>query len=260
ATEHEKINFYIKDFLQKIHYLDNYPAKDIKKMKNIHRDINDFAETRFYLCNGDKYPDDKCEFFKLDKRLNLEYLLNLGSKICNADTPMQNAQEIIDNDEILKIEPFYPFNEKYIIDENGKFLENFVYIGENKHILFSDFVFINKKVLKYHDTKNDIVIVSNIMFSWLLANAIVNKEISEFCVTHNLLITNKKRFFEKTYGREYYFKYIPTNRPTLQNIVFNDFAYNGDYYYNTILEQYQTLKNNNFNKNLNLQGGGNAKN
>ena len=33
ATEHEKINFYIKDFLQKIHYLDNYPAKDIKKMK-----------------------------------------------------------------------------------------------------------------------------------------------------------------------------------------------------------------------------------
>ena len=260
ATEHEKINFYIKDFLQKIHYLDNYPAKDIKKMKNIHRDINDFAETRFYLCNGDKYPDDKCEFFKLDKRLNLEYLLNLGSKICNADTPMQNAQEIIDNDEILKIEPFYPFNVKYIIDENGKFLENFVYIGENKHILFSDFIFINKKVLKYHDTKNDIVIVSNIMFSWLLANAIVNKEISEFCVTHNLLTTNKKRFFEKTYGREYYFKYIPTNRPTLQNIIFNDFAYNGDHYYNAILEQYQTLKNNNFNKNLNLQGGGNAKN
>ena len=98
------------------------------------------------------------------------------------------------------------------------------------------------------------------MFSWLLANAIVNKEISEFCVTHNLLTTNKKRFFEKTYGREYYFKYIPTNRPTLQNIVFNDFSYNGDHYYNMILEQYQTLKNNNFNKNLNLQGDGNAKN
>lgn len=260
ATEHEKINFYIKDFLQKIHYLDNYPAKDLNKMKSIHRDIADYEQTRFGLCHGDKYPDDKCEFFKLDNRLNLEYLLNLGGQICNSDTPIDNAQDIIDNDEVLKIEPFYPFNQQFVIDENGKFIDNFIYVREDIIALYSDFIFTNKEILKYHDTQDDIVIATDSMYAWFLEDIFDTKNIKNFCYKHNLIMTNKKKFFEKIHGREYYFKYIPRNQPTLGNIVFNDFSYNGDYYYNAILEQYQTLKNKNFNKNLNLKGDGNAKN
>lgn len=53
--------------------------------------------------------------------------MDLGSKICKDGKPIQNAEEIIENDEVLKLWLFYPWEQKHLIDEDGNFIENFIY-------------------------------------------------------------------------------------------------------------------------------------
>ena len=123
-------------------------------MADIHLDKNGYERVRFSWCNGDKYPDDRCEFWKLDKRLNFDYLMNLGSKICKDGKPIQNAEEIVENDEVLKLRLFYPWEQEHLIDEDGNFIENFIYMrfgdGANYSFdLFTDFVFISKMTYNY---------------------------------------------------------------------------------------------------------------
>lgn len=94
-TQREIVELNLKDYLKKLHYLDNYPQIDFGKMTDIHLDKNGYERVRFSWCNGDKYPDDRCEFWKLDKRLNFDYLMDLGSKICKNGKPIENAEEIV---------------------------------------------------------------------------------------------------------------------------------------------------------------------
>jgi hypothetical protein len=80
--------------------------------------------------------------------------MNLGSKICKDGKPIQNAEEIVENDEVLKLRLFYPWEQKHLIDEDGNFIENFIYMrfgdGANYSFdLFTDFVFISKMTYNY---------------------------------------------------------------------------------------------------------------
>ena len=56
--------------------------------------------------------------------------MNLGSKICKDGKPIQNAEEIVENDEVLKLRLFYPWEQKHLIDEYGNVIENFVFISK----------------------------------------------------------------------------------------------------------------------------------
>ena len=56
--------------------------------------------------------------------------MNLGSKICKDGKPIQNAEEIVENDEVLKLRLFYPWEQKHLIDEYGNFIENFVFTSK----------------------------------------------------------------------------------------------------------------------------------
>ena len=56
--------------------------------------------------------------------------MNLGSKICKDGKPIQNAEEIVENDEVLKLRLFYPWEQEHLIDDDGNFIENFVFISK----------------------------------------------------------------------------------------------------------------------------------
>ena len=116
----------LKCMLKKMHESENFSKEKIAKKiddirmkyKNLHieEDIEDL-ELKDYLtrvhskCHGDKRPDDKCEFYKIDKRLNLDYLMDLGSKICRNGKAIQDAETYIDK-EIFKTEVVYPWEDK----------------------------------------------------------------------------------------------------------------------------------------------------
>ena len=48
--------------------------------------------------------------------------MDLGSKICKNGKPIENAEEIVKNDEILKLRLFYSWEQKHLIDEDGEIL------------------------------------------------------------------------------------------------------------------------------------------
>ncbi|MDA3056538.1 MULTISPECIES: hypothetical protein [unclassified Campylobacter] len=295
--EIEIINKSLKIYLDKIHRFHNFSEADIKKQSRLFLHGQSAAINIFEKCNGDKKHDDKCEFMTFDKRLNLEYLMNLGEKICINGKPIENAEEIIKNDEILQNKkPFYPQDEKALVDENGNFITNFFYdfFAEGiyrDYALFYGKVFINKNIFTHTNKNFDIIISANAGFKRLFFA--INKNPEYFCQTHNDILTkfDDRLPYYKDYLSELAtvdFAYIPIKLIengaydilTLRDILLhkNTYGYNSGHFYcspqfdkytglyndhdeyNVLFEQYQILKNNNFNKNLNLQGDGNAKN
>ena len=129
--EIEIINKALKIYLDKMHSIENFNIYDSKKRYDFfyYEDIHDSLVDMVYRnCNGDNKYDDKCEFKTFDKRLDLEYLMKLGEKICINGEPTENAKEILKNDEILQNKKlFYPQDEKALVDENGNFITNFYY-------------------------------------------------------------------------------------------------------------------------------------
>ena len=298
--EIEIINKALKIYLDKMHKFRNFSKADIKKRSKyfMFGDTHEsYAIDIFEYCNGDKKHDDKCEFMTFDKRLDLEYLMNLGEKICINGKPIENAKQIVDNDEILQNKKlFYPQDEKALVDDNGNFITNFFYAGANKHKyseLFYGNIFINKNIFTHTNKDFDIIISSNAGFTRLFFAINEENNLQGFCSHYDKILT---KFDENLpYYEDYLtklatinFSYIPIKLTengaydilTIEDIAFymNTYGYNTvhfyrspqyDYYkgsydnhdeYNVLFKQYQTLKNNNFNKNLNLQGDGNAKN
>ncbi|MBS6152314.1 MAG: hypothetical protein KH703_02715 [Campylobacter gracilis] len=89
-----------------------------RRIKAVKKEYGDTAneigggvEIRYSECHSDKRPDDKCEFYKIDKRLNLDYLMDLGSKICGNGKAIQDAETHIDK-EIFNTEVVYPWEDK----------------------------------------------------------------------------------------------------------------------------------------------------
>ncbi len=145
----------LKCMLKKMHESENFSKEKIAKKiddirmkyKNLHieEDIEDL-ELKDYLtrihskCHGNERPDDKCEFYKIDKRLNLDYLMDLGSKICRNGKAIQDAETYIDK-EIFKTEVVYPWEDKEsLILENGDLRYNLYFASESD---------MNKAIINY---------------------------------------------------------------------------------------------------------------
>lgn len=307
--EIEIINKSLKIYLDKMHKFRNFNVKEMsnrgKYFCSYHGDTCESnADLIYKNCNGDKKYDDKCEFMTFDKRLNLEYLMNLGEKICINGEPVENAKQIVDNDEILQNKKlFYPQDEKALVDENGNFITNFYYeVGDRDKYseLFYGNVFINRDNFPRTNKDLDIIISSNAAFTRLffaINDKIEYSRFKGFCHHYNNIFTkfNDNLPYYEDYHRKLptiNFSYIPIKLTengaydilTIEDIAFykNTYGHDAmsssgfyrtiqyDYYtgirynaydkYDVLFNQYKTLKNNNFNKNLNLQGDGNAKN
>ena len=200
--------------LKKMHESENFSKEKIAKKiddirteyKNIHikEDIKDI-ELKDYLtriynkCHGDKRPDDKCEFYKIDKRLNLDYLMDLGSKICRNGKAIQDAETHIDK-EIFNTEVVYPWEDKEsLVLENGDLRYNLYFASEsdmNKAI-------INYGVYKYkidlqdpnidiNNIEASLIIPINLLFLNLYKplnreeNGNFKNNLEEFCMTYKI--------------------------------------------------------------------------
>lgn len=277
--EIEIINKALKIYLDKMHSIENFKIRDSKKRYDFfyYDDTHDSHVDMVYRnCNGDKKHDDKCEFMTFDKRLNLEYLMKLGERICINGNPIENAEEIIKNDEILQNKKlFYPQDEKALVDENGNFITNFYYQSEMYNLFYGK-AFLSEKYDNAHTNKDfDIIIPIDENFRILFLDSVALEYPLGFCQEYNKIITSKENkeklnfifiplkltkngaYDILTLEDIFYYRniYEDTNKPKRYP------EYNNTYNeHNNIFNQYQTLKNNNFNKNLNLQGDGNAKN
>lgn len=159
-------------------------------MEKIHRTYTEYAHDIWYSCEIDTY----CEFWKIDKRLNYDYLMNLGDRVCENEKPIENAKEIVENDEVLKLTPFNPLKQEHLIDKNGNYIDNFIYLStdySNANI-FSDFLFINRNGYtnwgSWYKFKLSIVVPYNESFKSLmysLYGVYARFDLDEFCFKHN---------------------------------------------------------------------------
>ena len=109
----------LKCMLKDWHFFYNFNKREYdRRIKAVKKEYGDTAneigggvEIRYSECHSDKRPDDKCEFYKIDKRLNLDYLMDLGSKICRNGKAIQDAETHIDK-EIFNTEVVYPWEDK----------------------------------------------------------------------------------------------------------------------------------------------------
>ena len=109
----------LKCMLKDWHFFYNFNKREYdRRIKAVKKEYDDTAneigggvEIRYSECHSDKRPDDKCEFYKIDKRLNLDYLMDLGSKICRNGKAIQDAETHIDK-EIFNTEVVYPWEDK----------------------------------------------------------------------------------------------------------------------------------------------------
>ena len=117
----------LKCMLKDWHFFYNFNKREYdRRIKAVKKEYGDTAneigggvEIRYSECHSDKRPDDKCEFYKIDKRLNLDYLMDLGSKICRNGKAIQDAETYIDK-KIFNTEVVYPWEDKEsLVLENG---------------------------------------------------------------------------------------------------------------------------------------------
>ena len=179
-TQNDILNIALKNLTFTLHKQDNFPyvelKKRIKRVTDTETDevaINNYTapdKHAYEMCgsrnslewfgspSGNEYAtamDTNCEFWKVDKRLNYDYLLNLGDKICINGVAREEYNsdkaywQILSEDEIYsKRELFYPWQEDRLVDENGTFIVNFIYDGiYNKNTFFANEAFLidNKK-------------------------------------------------------------------------------------------------------------------
>ena len=133
----------LKCMLKDWHFFYNFDKREYdRRIKAVKKEYDDTAneigggvEIRYSECHSDKRPDDKCEFYKIDKRLNLDYLMDLGSKICRNGKAIQDAETHIDK-EIFNTEVVYPWEDKEsLVLEDGslKYGIFFNYIDEDDY-------------------------------------------------------------------------------------------------------------------------------
>ena len=142
--------------------------------------------------------------------------------------------------------------------------------------LFYGKAFLSEKYDNAHTNKDfDIIIPIDENFRILFLDSVALEYPLGFCQEYNKIITSKEN------KEKLNFIFIPIKLTkngaydilTLEDIFYyrniyantnktTQYLQSGNIYneYNNIFNQYQTLKNNNFNKNLNLKGDGNAKN
>ena len=197
----------LKCMLKDWHFFYNFNKREYdRRIKAVKKEYGDTAneigggvEIRYSECHSNKRPDDKCEFYKIDKRLNLDYLMDLGSKICRNSKAIQDAETYIDK-EIFKTEVVYPWEDKEsLVLENGDLRYNLYFASEsdmNKAI-------INYGVYKYkidlqdpnidiNNIEASLIIPINLLFLNLYKplngeeNGNFKNNLEEFCMTYKI--------------------------------------------------------------------------
>jgi len=163
-SKNDIINIQLKRFFKDLHRLDNFEKKElgwVKDIKNFKGDFEHWAISNFKACSGATNPDDRCEFWKYDRKLNYEYLLNLGTMICDESASLSSASKIIAKEALLKKELYYPWDEDSLLDENGNLKYLIVYYSDFKKDIkvFSD-VFLS-------EDEKDILLVTHYLFEYL---------------------------------------------------------------------------------------------
>ncbi|MDA3052926.1 hypothetical protein OFO01_05590 [Campylobacter sp. JMF_01 NE2] len=198
----------LRDHLQKIYKFDNFSEDEIKTMRHIRGDWKlSHTHSAYQTCTLYNSSKTKCRFWKIDKNLNLEKLMNIVSKICdNNGSVKANYEEILKSNPLPKKELFDPFAQKDLIDENGDFIENFIYIrpyvydGGFEIDFFTNYAFIEKRNKRYY-----VLIPQNLYFN-IFASELLDDRISfkEVC-----------RYYEQIHDKTideleeiYYFKNI----------------------------------------------------
>jgi len=165
ANSLEFKNLALKNFLKAYHKSDNVSAEeDIKwkrsrEYKIVKRNYNDLILANYsYVidrCHGDKKPDNECEFYSMDKKINLDYLVNLSNQICNGNKAIEKekAKKLINFDD-FNIKLIYPWDDNDdIIISDGSLKYNIVYQFESDEISTIidnlEFVENDKKIIVY---------------------------------------------------------------------------------------------------------------
>ena len=197
----------LKCMLKDWHFFYNFNKREYdRRIKAVKKEYGDTAneigggvEIRYSECHSDKRPDDKCEFYKIDKRLNLDYLMDLGSKICRNGKAIQDAETYIDK-EIFNTEVVYPWeDEESLVLENGDLRYNLYFASESD----MDKAIINYGVYKYkidlqdpnidiNNIEASLIIPINLLFLNLYKplngeeNGNFKNNLEEFCTTYKI--------------------------------------------------------------------------
>lgn len=248
-SKNDIINIQLKRFFKDLHHLDNFEKKEldwVKDIKNFKGDFEHWAISNFKACSGATKPDNRCEFWKYDKKLNYEYLLNLGARICNESASLSSASKIIAKEALLKKELYYPWDEDTLLDENGNLKYLIVYYSDFKKDIkvFSD-VFLS-------EDEKDILLVTHYLFEYLFLEVFEDRPYN-FCIKHDYIMKNKNKKNKAMYPNYYNFdessKYIFTTIPFQYNtnldyktIYYNKNTYEMGKNYRNIFDQYKNIK------------------
>lgn len=132
-SDNELKEIAFKQYLKNEHAKSNYPFYEIFLRDSRPNDLDfdiDWWEI-YRKCNGDKRPDDKCEFWKVSKELNLENLLSIGRQICKDGKQVaqidKSILKAIDDESVV-----YPWEDSKLFNDKGE-LNYSVYYKRKYH-------------------------------------------------------------------------------------------------------------------------------
>ena len=258
----------LKCMLKDWHFFYNFNKREYdRRIKAVKKEYGDTAneigggvEIRYSECHSDKRPDDKCEFYKIDKRLNLDYLMDLGSKICRNGKAIQDAETHIDK-EIFNTEVVYPWEDKEnLVLEDGslKYGIFFNYIDEDDYrdresgeIILTEKIFNNSLEIdkSFGFDHTDIVFVIPINSIFLSLYAYIepsNPNYDIFCNRYELY-KNRIKIDEASYKIDDFktpIKYLPlhVNYSFLFIVIDKNMKFNKSLEYNLLYKYYYDEK------------------
>ena len=258
----------LKCMLKDWHFFYNFNKIEYdRRIKAVKKEYGDTAneigggvEIRYSECHSDKRPDDKCEFYKIDKRLNLDYLMDLGSKICRNGKAIQDAETHIDK-EIFNTEVVYPWEDKEnLVLEDGslKYGIFFNYIDEDDYrdresgeIILTEKIFNNSLEIdkSFGFDHTDIVFVIPINSIFLSLYTYIepsNPNYDIFCHRYELY-KNRIKIDEASYKIDDFetpIKYLPlhVNYSFLFIVIDKNMKFNKSLEYNLLYKYYYDEK------------------
>ena len=156
---------------------------------------------RIQPCNGDKRPDDNCEFWKIPKELNLENLLSIGRQICKDGKQIapidKSILKAIDDESVV-----YPWEDSKLFNDKGELNYSIYFNNEDNHyseyyrydsLFIAEDPTIKIKLLDLLTGKSKKIIYKNdnrLALRMLLALKRIDKS-DDFCTLNDWMDKNK---------------------------------------------------------------------
>ncbi len=202
-SDNELKEIAFKQYLKNEHAKSNYPFYEIflrdSRPKDLDFDI-DWWEI-YRKCNGDKRPDDKCEFWKVSKELNLENLLSIGRQICKDGKQVaqidKSILKAIDDESVV-----YPWEDSKLFNDKGELNYSIYFNNEDNHyseyyrydsLFIAEDPTIKIKLLDLLTGKSKKIIYKNdnrLALRMLLALKRIDKS-DDFCTLNDWMDKNK---------------------------------------------------------------------